>query len=111
MAEEISFNRLNSPPGRQGGAEERWSRGGSVVSELRRNSETVEGSVAVRGWGVQVEAGDAWWADEQDSYTCLFPCLLGARLGQARPSIVQWAFWICNMVYSGFGRGLGPLDQ
>ncbi|KAG2244211.1 hypothetical protein Bca52824_093957 [Brassica carinata] len=99
MAEEISFNRLNSPPGRQGGAEERWSRGGSVVSELRRNSETVEGSVAVRGWGVQVEAGDAWWADEQDSYTCLFPCLLGARLGQARPSSLGF----CPCLYSGLG--------
>ncbi|CAN7002793.1 unnamed protein product [Brassica rapa subsp. trilocularis] len=60
MAEEISFNRLNSPPGRQDDAEERWSRGGFVVSELRRNVMTVEGTVAVRGWGVQVEVGDAW---------------------------------------------------
>ncbi|CAN6976362.1 unnamed protein product [Brassica rapa subsp. trilocularis] len=35
VAEEISFKRLNSPAGRQGGVEERWSHGGSVVSELR----------------------------------------------------------------------------
>ncbi|CAG7864857.1 unnamed protein product [Brassica rapa] len=41
VAEEISFKRLNSPAGRQGGVEERWSHGGSVVSELRRNVVTV----------------------------------------------------------------------
>ncbi|WZY94527.1 hypothetical protein YC2023_066856 [Brassica napus] len=44
VAEEISFKQLNSPTGRQGGVEERWSRGGSVVSELRRKVVTV-GSV------------------------------------------------------------------
>ncbi|WZZ76678.1 hypothetical protein YC2023_088048 [Brassica napus] len=41
VAEEISFKRLNSPTGRQGSVEERWFRGGSVVSDLGRNVGTV----------------------------------------------------------------------
>ncbi|CAN6807923.1 unnamed protein product [Brassica oleracea] len=69
-AEEISFKRLNSPTGRQGSVEERWSRGGSVVSDLRRNVGTVVSVGGCARMGVQVEADDAWRADEPDSYTC-----------------------------------------